>query len=298
MKKIIAAILIIALCTIILAACNKEEYYEYDYPDHWSEDTNAESLTENTTSEGPPTLPVESESRSEASVETTLDLQPAETENYETVTDQITETETRTETNTEHNSEANTETEPNTEPAPQHVDYDENNYCDKCGELIESTESNTEFEETNEHGALFDKFYDKNYDIKATGHSNGSKMTDSCNSYTSGEYELVFQNYSNLYKNARDEKGNSALKVGTTSAVGSFELNIPEDILIVVIRVAKYKDKDSVVLINNVEHVLTKNSNNGEYDMIIIDATKNKTVSVSTTEEYKICMIRSIEFVK
>ncbi len=290
MKKIIAAILIIALCAMNLAACNQEEYYEYEYPEYWSEDTNAESVTENTTSDGPPTLSVESESRSEASTETTPDLQPVETETDEAVTDQITETETRTETNTE--------TEPNTDPAPQHIDYDENNYCDKCGELIESNESNTEFEETNEHGALFDKFYDKNYDIKATGHSNGSKMTDLCNSYTSGEYELVFQNYSNLYKNARDEKGNSALKVGTTSAVGSFELNIPEDILIVVIRVAKYKDKDSVVLINNVEHVLTKNSNDGEYDMIIIDATKNKTVSVSTTEEYKICMIRSIEFVK
>ena len=287
MRRKVAVILLIALCAMNLAACNQEEYYEYEYPEYWSDDTDSESVTENTASEETLTESVESESQSkmtaETTVETTVESQTAESETTESLTDQTTEIETHTETKTE--------IEISTENEPIHIDLDENNYCDICGELIEA-------ETAYEYGALFDAFYDEQYDLSAKGHSDGSKMTEQSDTYIRGSYELTFLNYSYLYKNARDAKGNSALKLGTTSSVGSFELNIPEDISIVVIMIAKYKDRDSAVLINNVEHVLINNSNAGEYDRIIIDATRNKLISVSTTDKHKICMIRSIEFVK
>ena len=52
------------------------------------------------------------------------------------------------------------------------------------------------------------------------------------------------------------------------------------------------------VIINGREYILTKASNNGEYDEIIIDTSNVKKITVSTTKDHTMCMIRSIEFIK
>ena len=123
-------------------------------------------------------------------------------------------------------------------------------------------------------------------------------MTEKTDTYSCGGYELKFLNYVNVYKNARDAKGNSALKIGKGDAIGSFELRVPNDIEIVVINVAKYKNLDTVITVNNREHTLTKSSDNGEYDIIVIDVSTTKTIVFSTTDAGMRCMLRSIEFVK
>ena len=189
-----------------------------------------------------------------------------------------------------------------------HVDtLDENGYCDICGVKIEesATETVKDSEEKEEDSnaepsssALFNKFYDNNFDLSATSHSNGSKITEKSDTYTAGDYELRFLNYVNLYKNARDAKGNPALKVGNTTDVGSFEISVPNEISIVIFEIAKYKDHTSCVIINGREYTLTKNSNDGEYERIIVDATTSKSITFATSDEGKICMIRSIEFIK
>ena len=241
---------------------------------------------------------------------------PAATEKYST--EEITEITSASETSTDITEEITTivtefvpdstenKTESETESVSIHKDVDENNYCDICGTQIvveteESSSANEEQGSTEENidgRIIFDEFHDKNYTAGLQSHSNGGLMTEKTDTYSCGGYELKFLNYVNVYKNARDAKGNSALKIGKGDAIGSFELHVPNDIEIVVINVAKYKNLDTVIKVNNREHTLTKSSDNGEYDIIVIDVSTTKTIVFSTTDAGMRCMLRSIEFVK
>ncbi len=100
-----------------------------------------------------------------------------------------------------------------------------------------------------------------------------------------------------MYTGARDNKGNSCIKLGTSSAVGKFSFTVPNDVASVVIYVAKYKANTSKVTINGTTTTLTKSSNNGEYDAITVDTSTTKTVSLTTVSGGYRAMVNTIEFV-
>ncbi len=128
----------------------------------------------------------------------------------------------------------------------------------------------------------------------SASHADGSEKTSY--SETKNGYTLNITGGSKMYTGARDAKGNSCIKLGTGSAVGSFTFKVPNDVVGVVIHAAKYKANASVLTINGTNHTLTKSSDNGEYNEITIDTSTTKTVSVSTTSGGKRCMINTIKF--
>ena len=126
-------------------------------------------------------------------------------------------------------------------------------------------------------------------------HSDGSSATGY--SETVGGYTLNITSGVKMYKGARDEKGNSAIKLGTSSAVGSFSFTVPDDINSVIIKVAQYKANATEVSVNGTSYTIRTSSNSGEYTEIIVDTTTNKTVTVATTSSGKRAMVDSITYV-
>ncbi len=126
-------------------------------------------------------------------------------------------------------------------------------------------------------------------------HKDGSDAT----TYTeeSNGFTLTLTKLVKVYKDATDAKGNSALKVGTSKVIGSFEFTVSDTVTSVTIKVANYKAKSSSVTINGTNYTLTGKSDNGEYDSITIDTSVTKTISfASGTSGDKRCMINSIQF--
>lgn len=101
---------------------------------------------------------------------------------------------------------------------------------------------------------------------------------------------------SKMYGPAFDAKGNSCLKFGTSSAVGSCSFTVPEEVTSVVLYVAKYKSNTTKITVNGTAYTLTKNSNNGEYDAITVDTTTTKNVSFTTVSGGVRAMLNTIEF--
>ena len=105
-------------------------------------------------------------------------------------------------------------------------------------------------------------------------HKDGTDTTaDSSYSETVNGYKLSITNGNKMYTGAIDAKGNSCLKFGTSSAIGSMKFTVPDDVTSVTLHVAKYKDKTSKINVNGTAYTLTKNSNNGEYDAIEVDTS-------------------------
>jgi hypothetical protein len=115
-------------------------------------------------------------------------------------------------------------------------------------------------------------------------------------SFTSGSYTLQFDSVAKAYKDAYDAKGNSCIKLGTSKAAGSLTFTVPSDVNTVVIYVAKYKANATKIKVNGQEHSLTKNSNDGQYDVITVDTSSTKTVTIETVSGGLRCMINTIEF--
>ncbi len=125
-------------------------------------------------------------------------------------------------------------------------------------------------------------------------HVDGSEIT----SYeeTVAGYTLTLTAMSKAYGSAFDAKGNSAIKLGTSKAVGGFTLTVPSDVTSVVIHIAKYKEKDTTVSINGTEYVINGASNDGEYDAITIDTSSVKTIELITVSGKCRAMINGIDF--
>jgi len=110
-------------------------------------------------------------------------------------------------------------------------------------------------------------------------------------------YTLTLSDMTNMYTGARDDKGNSTIKGGTSSSAGSFSFTVPDDITSVTIHIAKYGSDSTKVKINETTYTLTKGENNGEYDAIVIDTTTTKKVSVASASASKQrFMVNTIEF--
>ena len=129
-------------------------------------------------------------------------------------------------------------------------------------------------------------------------HVDGStKLSADGETFTEGSYSLVVApNSANVYVGANDAMGNSCIKLGTSIKVATFSFTVGADVTQVVIRAAKYKTNNSTLNVNGIDYILGKNSNDGDYDEIIIDTTSNKTISVATVSGASRAMIDAIIF--
>lgn len=100
-----------------------------------------------------------------------------------------------------------------------------------------------------------------------------------------------------MYTTAIDAKGNSCIKLGTSSGVGSFNFTVPDEVSSVVIHIAKYKANATKIKVNGVEYTINGSSNDGQYDAIEVDTSVNKTVSVTTVSGGVRAMVNTIEYV-
>ena len=114
--------------------------------------------------------------------------------------------------------------------------------------------------------------------------------------FTSNGYTLVLTSCSKVYSGSYDAKGNACLKLGTGSAAGSFTFTVPNDVTSVIIKVSGYKAKTVGITVNGASQTISTLSSNGEYTDVIVDTTSNKTVTFTTTTNYR-CKITSITFV-
>ena len=116
-------------------------------------------------------------------------------------------------------------------------------------------------------------------------------------SFTADGYTLALTSMSKVFGPAMDAKGNSCIKLGTSSKVGTFEFTVPADVTSVIINVAKYKANTTKIQVNGVSYTINTASNNGEYTAIEIDTSVTKTVTFTTVSGGVRCMIDSIVFV-
>lgn len=127
-------------------------------------------------------------------------------------------------------------------------------------------------------------------------HSDGSELKADT-TYTEGDYSLTLTGMSKVYGGARDLLGNSCLKLGTSSVGATLTFTVPANVTQVKILVAGYKAKTVSVTINGGSAIaVSKSSNNGEYQEIIVDTTSNKTITFATTTNYR-AMINSITYI-
>ena len=136
------------------------------------------------------------------------------------------------------------------------------------------------------------------FDFGANGTANHVDGTDigSTKTYTENGYELTLTNVSKVYGGAYDQTGTSALKFGTSSVIGEATFTVADDVNEVVIYVAKYKAKDTIVTVNGTQYTITTSSNDGEYTAITIDTSTTKTIKFATVSGKTRCLVDKIVF--
>ncbi|MBQ7872951.1 MAG: hypothetical protein IJ360_03145 [Clostridia bacterium] len=128
-------------------------------------------------------------------------------------------------------------------------------------------------------------------------HTDPNSKFSNGKSYTVNGYTLKFTSATNCYDGGRDAKGNSCMKMGTSSKTGSFTVTVPENVTEVVIYVAQYKANATKISVNGgAAKTITTASNNGEYTAIVIDTSVNKTLTFATVSGGVRCMINTIVF--
>lgn len=123
-------------------------------------------------------------------------------------------------------------------------------------------------------------------------HSDGSSKTTY--SETVNGYTLSITGGTSMYTGARDAKGNSCIKLGTSSKVGGFSFTVPNDVTSAIIYAGKYKTNTTKMTVNNTSYTLTNASNNGAYDELTVDTSSTKTVTLTTVSGGVRAMINTI----
>ena len=129
-------------------------------------------------------------------------------------------------------------------------------------------------------------------------HKDGdNNIADASYTETVDGYTLNITSSDKMYIGAMDAKGNSCLKLGTTSVAGDISFTVSDDVTSVIIYIGKYKANTSKITVNGTAYTLTKNSNDGQYDEIVIDTSTTKTVNLTTVSGGYRAMINTIVFV-
>ena len=126
-------------------------------------------------------------------------------------------------------------------------------------------------------------------------HSDGSSKTTY--SETVSDYTLSLTDGASFYTGARDAKGNSCIKLGTSSKAGSFSLTAPNDVTSVIFAVGKYKANTTNVNVAGETYTLTNSSNDGAYDEITVDTSSNKDITFATVTGGLRAMLNTITYV-
>ncbi len=116
-------------------------------------------------------------------------------------------------------------------------------------------------------------------------------------SETNNDYTLSITDGSKMYPSSYDAKGNSCIKLGSSSAAGKFTFIVAEEVDKVIIYVAGYKANAAKITVNGSSYTINSVSNNGAYDGIEVDTTSTKTVSFTTVSGGYRAMMNKIEFV-
>ncbi len=182
----------------------------------------------------------------------------------------------------------------------------EGKHCDVCGEVLvaqkeipvlgHSTENGTCERCGEEIGGTVEPI-EVTFELGANGsasHNDGTNQTTY--SETVDGYTLSITGGTNMYTGARDANGNSCIKLGTSSTIGSFTFTVPEDVTEVIIHIGKYKGNASKITVNGTAYTLTNSSNAGAYDVITVDTTTTKTITLTTVSGGVRAMVNSIVF--
>ena len=135
------------------------------------------------------------------------------------------------------------------------------------------------------------------FNLGADGSASHSDNNTKQTSYTEkvGNYTLSITGGTNMYPGSRDAKGNGCIKLGTSSATGSFSFTVPSDVTSVIIAVGKYKNDATKVSVNDTAYTISTSSNDGSYTNIVVDTTSTKTIEFKGTS--KRTMVNSITYV-
>lgn len=127
-------------------------------------------------------------------------------------------------------------------------------------------------------------------------HSDGTAVKDKIE-MENEDYILSITDLSNVYNDAFDKVGNSALKLGTSSSAGSFTLHAPKGVSFIKIYVAGYKTNISNVSVNGGEEIAVETlSDDGEYTVIEIKVPSDCEIVFATCKGGYRAMIDCIEF--
>ena len=174
------------------------------------------------------------------------------------------------------------------------IDDNTDGICDYagCGKEVEQGGSGEEPETPSEPQTLATFEFGSNGSATHADGSSKTSYTETANGYT-----LKITSGTNFYTGARDAKGNSCIKLGASSKVGSFSFTVPDDVTSVVIYVAGYKAKTVKITVNGTSYSINTTSDNGAYTAITVDTSNTKTVSFTTTSTGYRAMVNTIEFV-
>ncbi|MBQ3571883.1 MAG: hypothetical protein IJA15_03530, partial [Clostridia bacterium] len=128
----------------------------------------------------------------------------------------------------------------------------------------------------------------------SASHVDGDPISEGA-TYTEGGYTLTLTAVTKLF-GGNDALGNACLKLGSSSASGSFKFTVPSDVNAVVISAACYKnnkDNNANLVINGNTYTMNGNSDDGAYTAFAIDTSTLKTVSVSSGKR---AMIDSVAY--
>ena len=188
--------------------------------------------------------------------------------------------------------------------------YDSVVYCSVCNEELSRLEDQIIAKlphDTDEDGnctdcpaSVVDQEIIFNLGENSTANNEGTNAVSATyNAGTVNGYTLTLKNTSKIYDNCTDSTGDALLKAGASSAKGTFNIDVPEDITAVIFFVGQRAGKATSITINGTNYTITKNSANGEYNEIVVDTNTTKTIAFSSgTTGDKRCMINTIKFVK
>ena len=114
-------------------------------------------------------------------------------------------------------------------------------------------------------------------------------------SETSNNYTLTLNNLSKVYS-GYDASGNSCLKLGTASVVGTLSFSVPTDVDQVLILVTGYKSNTASITVNGTTKTITTLSANSEYTNLTVDTSSTKSISFTTNTSGYRCKINTIVF--
>lgn len=127
-------------------------------------------------------------------------------------------------------------------------------------------------------------------------HSDGNVVKDKIEVKNEG-YTLSLTDCTNVYSDAFDKVGNSAIKLGAGSAAGSFTLHAPKGVQLIKIYIAGYKTNNVNISVNGGEEIAVETlSDDGEYTVIEVKVPSDCEITFTTCKGGYRAMIDCIEF--